>query len=60
MIPVQLAKTPELSRLKRNCYVAEALYWRKVGNKRMENHYRHMASIERLNKFEFLGDELPF
>jgi len=36
MIPVQLAKTPELSRLKRNCYVAEALYWRKVGNRHID------------------------
>ncbi|TDX14600.1 hypothetical protein EDF88_3917 [Buttiauxella sp. BIGb0552] len=60
MIPVELAKTPELSRLKRKYHVIEALYWRKDGNKRMKNHCLSMAKVERINKCEFLGDELPF
>lgn len=60
MIPVELAKTPELSRLKRKYHVVEALYWRKSGNKRMKNHCRDMAKVERINKCEFLGDDLPF
>lgn len=33
MIPVELAKTPELSRLKREYHIAEARYWRKAGDK---------------------------
>lgn len=60
MIPVQLARTPELSRLKRKYHVIEALYWRKDGNKRMKRHCLGLARDERINKCEFLGDELPF
>jgi hypothetical protein len=36
MIPVDLAKTPELSRIKRQYHVTEALHWRKSGNKSMK------------------------
>jgi hypothetical protein len=36
MIPLELAKTPEESRLKRVCHIAEARYWRKVGNRRQK------------------------
>lgn len=60
MIPVQLAKTPELSRLKRKCYVVEAMYWRKDGNRKMKALCLLMARDERINKCEFLGDELSF
>ncbi|MFE4125393.1 hypothetical protein ACFX4S_14905 [Kosakonia sp. YIM B13605] len=60
MIPVDLAKTPELSRIKRKYHVIEALYWRKDGNKSMKRHCMSMARSERINKCDFLGDELPF
>ena len=60
MIPCELAKTPELSLLKRKYHVIEAMYWRKNGNKSMKRHCLNMARRERINKCEFLGDELPF
>lgn len=37
MIPVELAKTPELSRLKREYHIAEARYWRKAGINQRNN-----------------------
>ncbi|EAA8256894.1 hypothetical protein [Salmonella enterica] len=62
MIPVDLARTPELSRIKRQCHVTEALYWRKAGNKSMKSFCLSMAKRERMNKGEFLANhsELPF
>ncbi|MEI9569482.1 MULTISPECIES: hypothetical protein [Atlantibacter] len=60
MIPVTPARTPELSRLKRKYHVVEALYWRKDGNKQMKRHCLDMARVERINKCDFLGDEMPF
>lgn len=62
MIPVDLATTPELSRIKRQYHVTEALYWRKSGNKSMKSFCLSMAKRERMNKFEFLANpsELPF
>jgi len=57
MIPVTPARTPELSRLKRKYH---ALYWRKDGNKQMKRHCLDMARVERINKCDFLGDEMPF
>ncbi|MBW9430443.1 hypothetical protein FHC77_06745 [Atlantibacter hermannii] len=60
MIPVTPARTPELSRLKRKYHVIEALYWRKDGNKQMKRHCLDMARVERINKGDFLGDEMPF
>ncbi|MEG7606685.1 hypothetical protein [Citrobacter braakii] len=62
MIPVDLARTPELSRIKRQYHVIEALYWRKSGDKSKKNFYLYMAKQERMNKCEFLANpsELPF
>ncbi|EAB5378209.1 hypothetical protein DPC42_02990 [Salmonella enterica subsp. enterica serovar Brunei] len=62
MIPVDLARTPELSRIKRQCHVTEALYWRKAGNKSMKSFCLSMAKRERMNKGEFLANpsELQF
>ncbi|HDW0017129.1 hypothetical protein ACEV7C_08915 [Enterobacter ludwigii] len=61
-IPVDLARTPELSRLKRKCHVTEALFWRKAGNKSMKSFCLYQARRERMNKCEFLANpnELPF
>jgi hypothetical protein len=59
MIPVQLAKTPELSKLKRNAHVAEALYWRKAGNRQLKRLSMDLARNEKINKGEFLQDP-PF
>lgn len=60
MIPVDLARTPELSRIKRKYHVVEALYWRKAANKSMKRHCMRMARDERINKCDFLGEDLPF
>ncbi|EAB6818972.1 hypothetical protein UX924_001029 [Salmonella enterica] len=62
MIPVDLARTPELSRIKRQYHVTEALYWRKSGDKSKKNFCLYMAKRERMNKCEFLANpsELPF
>ncbi|MBJ9516029.1 hypothetical protein I5516_11590 [Citrobacter freundii] len=62
MIPVDLARTPELSRIKRQYHVTEALYWRKSGDKSKKNFCLYMAKQERINKCEFLANpsELPF
>jgi hypothetical protein len=40
----ELAKTPEESRLKRVCHIAEARYWRKVGN-RSRNNWLRLAAM---------------
>ncbi|ECV6062854.1 hypothetical protein F2V21_19665 [Salmonella enterica subsp. enterica] len=62
MIPVDLARTPELSRLKRQYHLAEAIYWRKSGNKSMKRNCLSLAKNDRINKGEFLANhsELPF
>lgn len=62
MIPADLATTPELSRIKRQYHVTEALYWRKSGDKLKKNFCLYMAKQERMNKCEFLANpsELPF
>ncbi|EOC0702400.1 hypothetical protein ACIU3Q_005602 [Salmonella enterica subsp. enterica serovar Kokomlemle] len=62
MIPVDLAITPELSRLKRQYHLTEAMYWRKSGNKSMKRSCLLLAKNERINKGEFLANpsELPF
>ncbi|HHR3911982.1 TPA: hypothetical protein ACS5ZX_004942 [Salmonella enterica] len=62
MIPVDLARTPELSRLKRQYHLTEAMYWRKSGNKSMKRNCLSLAKNERINKVEFLDNpsELPF
>lgn len=62
MIPVDLARTPELSRLKRQYHLTEAMYWRKSGNKSMKRNFLSLAKNERINKGEFLANpsELPF
>lgn len=62
MIPTDLERTPELSRLKCQYYVAEALYWREAGNKSRENFCLSLARREQMNKGEFLADphKLPF
>lgn len=62
MIPVDLARTPELSRIKRQYHVTEALYWRKSGDKSKKNFCLYMAKQERMNKCQFLANpsELPF
>lgn len=62
MIPAELARTPELSRLKRKYHITEALYWRKSGNKSMKSFCLNMARRERINMGEFLSEpnELPF
>lgn len=59
MIPVQLARTEEESRLKRICFLAEARYWRKVGNKKLKQVNLSLARDERLSTRDFLG-EPPF
>lgn len=60
MLPVQLARTPKQSHLKRKSLLVEALYWRDEGNRKMKRVCLSMARDERLNKGLFLGDELPF
>lgn len=61
MIPVELDKAPELSRLKRQYYLAEAMYWRKAGDKSMKRNCLSLARNERINKGEFLDDgKIPF
>jgi hypothetical protein len=45
MIPLELAKTPEESRLKRVCHIAEARYWRKVGNRRQKQLALRLAAM---------------
>lgn len=60
MIPVELAKTPKESRLKRACHIAEARYWRQVGNRRQKQLHLRLARYERQSCREFLGNDLPF
>lgn len=60
MIPVELARTTEESRLKRVCYIAEARYWRQVGNRRQKQTALRLARYERLSSRDFLGNDLPF
>ncbi|EHP6150075.1 hypothetical protein U3B79_005234, partial [Escherichia coli] len=50
MIPVELAKTPELSRLKREYHIAEARYWRKAGDKSKKQLCLWQAQRERMNE----------
>lgn len=60
MIPVDLAKTPEASRLKRAYHLAEARYWRQQGNRSMKKHALHLARCEKVNKRDFLDGVIPF
>nr|DAQ93104.1 MAG TPA: hypothetical protein [Caudoviricetes sp.] len=60
MIPLELAKTPEESRLKRVCHLAEARYWRKVGNRSQKQLALRLARYERQSSRYFLGNDLPF
>ncbi|EBY3428950.1 hypothetical protein D4E50_14965 [Salmonella enterica subsp. enterica serovar Senftenberg] len=62
MIPTDLARTPELSRIKRQYHLTEAMHWRKAGDKSMKSFCLDMARRERMNKGEFLANpsELPF
>ncbi|EAU4474155.1 hypothetical protein EAU29_07400 [Salmonella enterica] len=62
MIPVELARTPKLSSLKRKYHLIEAMYWRECGNKSMKRNCLSLARNERINKGEFLSNpsELPF
>ncbi|EBT5956334.1 hypothetical protein CN829_09235 [Salmonella enterica] len=62
MIPTDLARTPELSRIKRQYHLTEAMYWRKAGDKSMKSFCLDMARRERMNKGEFMANpsELPF
>lgn len=62
MIPVELAKTPELIRLKREYHIAEARYWRKAGDKSKKQLCLWQAQRERMNEREFLSSpsDLPF
>ena len=60
MIPIELAKTPEESRLKRACHIAEARYWRQVGNRSQKQTALRLARYERLSTRDFLGNDLPF
>ncbi len=53
MIPTDLARTPELSRIKRQYHLTEAMYWRKAGDKSMKSFCLDMARRERMNKGEF-------
>ena len=46
MIPVELAKTPKESRLKRACHIAEARYWRQVGNRSQKQLHLRLARYE--------------
>jgi hypothetical protein len=55
----ELAKTPEESRLKRVCHIAEARYWRKVGNRRQKQ-LAQAGRYERQSSRDFLGNDLPF
>lgn len=59
MIPVELARTKEESRLKRICFLAEARYWRSAGNKKLKRLNLSLAKNERLSSRDFLGDP-PF
>lgn len=62
MIPTDLARTPELSRIKRQYHLTEAMYWRKAGDRSMKSFCLVMARRERINKGEFLANpnEIPF
>ncbi|EDR5177713.1 TPA: hypothetical protein G8O67_004911 [Salmonella enterica] len=62
MIPVDLARTPKLSHIKRKYHLIEAMYWRENGNKSMKRNCLWLARNERINKGEFLANpsELPF
>lgn len=60
MIPVDLAKSPEASRLKRAYHLAEARFWRQQGNHTMKKNALHLARCERVNIRDFLGNDLPF
>lgn len=59
MIPAQLARTEKESRLKRICFLAEARYWRSIGNKKLKRVNLSLAKDERLSSRDFLG-EPPF
>lgn len=59
MIPSQLARSEKESRMKRVCFLAEAIYWRMAGNKKQKNIYLSLARNERISSREFLG-EPPF
>ncbi|HDS1238699.1 TPA: hypothetical protein QEG37_004911 [Pluralibacter gergoviae] len=59
MIPASLAKSEKESRLKRAYHIAEARYWRAVGNAKMKNLALSMARDEVFNMKYFLG-EPPF
>lgn len=60
MIPTELAKTQAESRLKRACHIAEARYWRQVGNRSQMLTALRLARYERMSCREFLGNDLPF
>ncbi|HGA5699015.1 TPA: hypothetical protein ACIS09_001670 [Salmonella enterica subsp. enterica serovar Birkenhead] len=61
MIPVELARTPELSRLKRKYHIAEAMYWRKAGNRQLKILSLHLSRLEKINRGELLDDNrMPF
>ncbi|WP_406671770.1 hypothetical protein [Raoultella terrigena] len=59
MLPVELARTPKESRIKRAAHLAEARYWKVCGNRRMKQLALQLARNERMNNFYFLGDA-PF
>ncbi len=59
MIPAQLARTEEESRLKRIALIATARYWLHVGNKKQARINLSLARDERLSSRELLG-EPPF
>lgn len=59
MISFELAKTPKESRLKRACYLAEARYWRQMGNRDQKQLHLRLARYERQSCREFLGNDLP-
>lgn len=60
MVTSELAKTPQESRLKRTCFLAEAMYWRQQGNRKQKRNSLSMARCERDNGRYFLGNDLPF
>ena len=65
MIPVELAKTPELSRLKREYHIAEARYWRKATLILGESGTGKSTSMRNINPEEAIlikpiGKPLPF
>ncbi|MGL9751874.1 MAG: hypothetical protein ACR5LC_13855 [Symbiopectobacterium sp.] len=55
-----IQKTPELSRLARLNYLTEALYWRKVGNRKYKRSAFEFAHWERLNERYLLDKDMPF